>query len=337
VDQTDATDDAAADVLAPEAVIHAAVDAGSNSVHLLVASIRGHDLETLVDESVFLGLARRVDAAGSLGAEARDSLTSVLAGYVATARARGAQGIVLLGTEPFRRASDAARAVGQIELATGSGFHVISHDEEAYLTLVGVTCGRPLEAELAVVDIGGGSTEVVDARPGSRVSVDAVPIGSARLTAAVIEHDPPTRREVEALRVEAAEHVAALPGSAARDIVAAGGTASNLAKVLDPIVGAPDGGRPTADRYLTRPRLAEALELLLAAPSQEVAERHALNPVRARVLPAGAAILGAILDRYGVDVVRVADEGLREGAVLAMAHAGASWRDRLPSLVMGWE
>ena len=320
-----------------KAVIVAAVDVGSNSVHLLVAAVRGHDIEPLDDESVFLGLAHRVDVAGFLGPEARSTLAAVLGGYVGTARARGATEVALLGTEPLRRAGDAAGVVAEIARTAGAGLHVISHEEEAFLTLVGVTGGRQLEAELAVVDIGGGSTEVVDARPGRPIAIEAIAIGSARLTAAVVEHDPPTQREVEKLRAAATLHVAALAGSAARDIVAAGGTASNLAKILDPAGPWGTSDHAARDLLLTRPRLAAALEILLSGPSPQVAERFALNPVRARVLPAGAAILEAILDRYEAASVRVVDRGLREGAVLAVARAGSSWRDRLPALVSGWD
>ncbi len=316
--------------------VGAALDIGSNSVHLLVAAVRGHELARLVDESVFLGLAHRVDEAGYLGPEARSRRAAVLGGYAATARDHGATDVTLLGTEPLRRAGDAARVVAEIALATGAGLHVISHEEEASLTLIGVTSGRPLETELAVVDIGGGSTEVVDARPGRPIEIDGIAIGSARLTAAIVEHDPPTRDELAALRAEAAARVAALPRSTARVIVAAGGTASNLAKVLDLAGVRETTDDSPRDPFLTRRRLEAALEILLAGRSAEVAERFQLNPVRARVLPAGAAILEAILDRYEAPGVRVVDEGLREGAVLAVSHAGASWRDRLPALVAGW-
>jgi exopolyphosphatase/pppGpp-phosphohydrolase len=77
--------------------------------------------------------------------------------------------------------------------------------------------------------------------------------------------------------------------------------------------------------------------MLTVQRSAEAAERHALRPQRARVLPAGALIVDAILERYGVERLRVCDEGIREGAVIAAAKAGSDWRDRLTSLVAGWE
>ena len=66
------------------------------------------------------------------------------------------------------------------------------------------------------------------------------------------------------------------------------------------------------------------------------AERHGIKPIRARILPAGAAILDAILERYGVQAIRVSEAGIREGAILAVQHSGPSWRDRLAELAHGW-
>jgi exopolyphosphatase/pppGpp-phosphohydrolase len=77
--------------------------------------------------------------------------------------------------------------------------------------------------------------------------------------------------------------------------------------------------------------------MLSVERSSEAAARHLIRPERARILPAGAIIVDAILERYGIDRLRVSEEGMREGAVLAAARAGATWRDQLPALVRGWE
>jgi exopolyphosphatase/pppGpp-phosphohydrolase len=88
---------------------------------------------------------------------------------------------------------------------------------------------------------------------------------------------------------------------------------------------------------LTRRRVTVALAMLTVQRSAEAAERHMLRPQRARVLPAGALIVDAILERYAAERLRVCDEGIREGMVLAAATAGTEWRDRLSTLVVGWE
>jgi exopolyphosphatase/pppGpp-phosphohydrolase len=90
------------------------------------------------------------------------------------------------------------------------------------------------------------------------------------------------------------------------------------------------------DRLLTRDRLDEIQSALAREPADTAAARYLINPVRARLLPAGGAIVAAILERYGVDRMRVSNASLREGAILAVHHAGANWRDRLPELAHGW-
>lgn len=310
-----------------EAVVGASVDLGSNSVHLLVAEIAGHRLTPIVDESVFLGLGAAVAERGHLGAVARAELAETLTGYAATSRRLGARDITFVGTEPIRRAADGARVVAEIGAAAGVPLHVLSHEEEAFATLIGVTEGRPVTRETLVVDVGGGSSEfcVVDAtRPPRAVGIR---LGSAQLTDRFVAHDPPTPAEVAGMRSLALEAVEGALEASPSEIVAVGGTASNLRKVL--MAG-------NGDRVLTRDALAEALAILLAQRSDLAAERYVIRPTRARILPAGAAILDAILESYGVSSLRVSEAGIREGTILAVHHAGSAWRDRLPQLAHGW-
>ena len=129
------------------------------------------------------------------------------------------------------------------------------------------------------------------------------------------------------MRSAASAAVADAPDARPSEIVAVGGTASNLVKVIR-------FGR--SRRVLTRDGTAKGLALLAAEPAELAALRHAIKPARARILPAGAVIVDAILRRYGVDSMRVSEAGIREGAILARAHAGTAWRDRLPDLAHGW-
>jgi exopolyphosphatase/guanosine-5'-triphosphate,3'-diphosphate pyrophosphatase len=307
-------------------MVVAAVDVGSNSVHLLVTVVGRHRSEPLVDESVFLGLGVAADE-GLLGPRVRGSLVAALVQYGEAARRLGAQRITFGGTEPMRRAIDSAWAVHEVEQAGGLPLHVVSHEEEAYLTLIGVTAGRPVRTDLAVVDVGGGSSEVVLIGRSRRARAFGIKAGGARLTERWVEHDPPTAGDVAALRVAAMDLFTGAPDAAVRELIAVGGTASNLIKVL-----------PAAalDRTLTRRRLADAVTVLMSEPSAVAAERHAVNVVRARILPAGAAILEAILDRYGLDRLHVSEAGVREGTAYVTAYAGLGWRDRLETLAHGW-
>lgn len=305
----------------------ASVDLGSNSVHLLVAVVAGHRLQPLVDESVFLGLGSAVAERGYLGRASRGELTATLIRYADSARRLGATDVTFLGTEPIRRAADGAAIVHEVVAAAGAPLHVVSHEEEAFLTIIGVTEGMPVTHETLVIDVGGGSSEfcVVDADRRPRAS--GLRLGSARLTDAFVHHDPPTSAELAAMRRAAIDAVREAPDAAPDEIVAVGGTASNLIKLL-----------PTAmlDRILTRDRIAEVQSILASEPAAAAAERHLINPIRARILPAGGAIMDAILERYGAASIRVSESGVREGTILAVEHGGATWRDELAVLAHGW-
>jgi len=289
--------------------------------------VDGHRVVPVRDESALLGLGRVVDATGLILADARGPLIATLVTYAAAARGLGAERIAFVGTEPLRRAADARAVVVAVEGATGVPLHVVDHREEGLLTLLGATSGRAVQAELLLVDIGGGSTQIVLAGPSRRARATGLRVGGARLTEAHVTHDPPTPGEIAALRAAASAALRAAPDAAPAEIVIVGGTASNLLKIVPGALH---------DRYLTPERLAEAFETLCAASAADVAARFAIRPQRARILAAGAALLEAILARYGVRRATASEEGIREGTVLALGRAGAAWRDRLEALAHGW-
>jgi exopolyphosphatase/guanosine-5'-triphosphate,3'-diphosphate pyrophosphatase len=307
--------------------VGASVDLGSTSVHLLVAAVEGHQLSALVDESVFLELGRRVADQGHLGREARSRLSAALTAYVATARGLGAGAVTLVGTEPIRRAADAATIVHEAARDAMAPLHVLSHEEEAYLTIIGVTGGRMVEQEKLVIDVGGGSSEFSVVQPSRGPRATGIRLGAAAITDRHVRHDPPTHAEVRAMRAAASAAMATAPDASPVEVVAVGGTSSNLIKV-----GSVEGG----DTVLTRERIDAALAELTSEPASVVAERHLINPRRAGILAGGAAIMTAVLERYAIDQIRVVDAGIREGTVLAVAYAGPAWRDRLPELARGW-
>ena len=294
---------------------------------MLVAVVTGHRLQVLVDESVFLGLGQAIAERGFLGRVARSELVATLVRYGESARRLGANTVTVLGTEPVRRAGDGAAIVREVEAVAGVAVHVLSHEEEAYLTLIGVTEGLPVTQETLVVDVGGGSSEFSVVSADGRPRALGLRVGSATLTGRHVTHDPPTPAEVEAMRADAMAIVRDAPDAHPAEIVAVGGTASNLIKVLP---------AAAVDRTMTRERIAEVQRVLESEPAAVAAERHVVNPQRARVLPAGAAIVDAILERYGAERIRVSEASVREGAILAASHAGVAWRDRLGELAQGW-
>lgn len=163
--------------------------------------------------------------------------------------------------------------------------------------------------------------------PGAHARSGGLPVGCATLAARHIANDPPTMGEIATLRAEARLAVRGSPPGAPAAMLAVGGTASNLVKVVP---------AATRDRALTRRRLNAAHRTFGASPAADVAARFGITAKRARLLPAGAALLEALMDYYAVERVTAVEEGLREGVVFALARAGASWRDRLDDLAHGW-
>jgi exopolyphosphatase/guanosine-5'-triphosphate,3'-diphosphate pyrophosphatase len=306
--------------------VAATVDIGSYSVHLLVAKVRGHLLEPAYDESAYLGLGRAIDETGGLG-EARPRLVETISNYAMRAWSLGAQRITIVGTDPLRRAGDSKAVVAEIAASTGLDVGVLSHDEEALVALIGVQAGRPVLRDTAVVDVGGGSTEVLAVGPAREPEAVGLPLGATRLTGMHVRHDPPTHAEVANLLGLSLLEMAKAPAFTPAELIAVGGTARSLLRV----------GPRLANRALTHRRVRRALTLMTATPAEVTADRYGVRLSRAGVLPAGASILLGALDRYRLDRLRVAAGGLREGLILAASRAGPAWRSQLRDLARGWD
>jgi exopolyphosphatase / guanosine-5'-triphosphate,3'-diphosphate pyrophosphatase len=308
----------------------AAIDLGSTSVHLLVARPDRAGLVVLDDESAFLGLGAAIDGIGSLGAAGRATLVTTVAGYVERARALGALRPIVMGTEPLRRLADATRIVAEVSAATGCPMAVLEHTEEALLTLVGLTAGRAVESDLLVVDIGGGSSELVEIGPNRLAVAAGVQVGAGRLTRRIVDRDPPTWEQFGRLTRAADADFAWTPTRPPGEVVFVGGTATNLLKLLR------RAGDPDRDDHLDRAALDTARDIVAQTPAEMLAATYGLREARIRLLAAGAAIIETVLDRVGAASGRVVDTGIREGAIIAADRAGEGWRDRLEELAHGW-
>jgi exopolyphosphatase/guanosine-5'-triphosphate,3'-diphosphate pyrophosphatase len=315
----------------PEVI--AAVDIGSNSAHLLVALVDDRTVTPLADESALLGLGGIVDRDGRLPYAARSALIEALDGFAVTARRWHANELLLLGAEPFRRAADAGEVSDMVLGRIGVPIVVLDHADEAELTLLGVTRGTPVVAPLLVVDIGGGSTEAIFQAPRMAPRTFVISTGSNRLTQACDPADPPMPADRERLAVEARALLAGAPGRHPTRAVFVGGSATNLARV---VIGVRGGDPAAPEPAITRVGVEQAIHDIDRTPSAVLAERYRVTPTRARLLPAGAALMLAFMERYELDSVEISQASLREGAVLALRHAGPDWRSRLTGLTAGW-
>ncbi len=304
----------------------AAVAVGSTSVHMTAVRVVSGRLRVLADESALLELGSAVDARGLVPDDRLAELVATLQRFAASAASLGVRDVTFVGTEPLRRAANGHAAAAAVRAATSRPLHLLSHEEEALLSLYGVLRGRAPAADTLVIDIGGGSSEYVLARTNGPPLAHGLRIGAARLTEAFVRHDPPAAGEIAELRAEAHRRVQGAVDLTPARAILVGGTAENLLRLVSQ-----DRVLRTVDRH----RLAAAFEMLEGEPADALAERRAMRPQRARILPGGAALVEAFLDRYALASASVSRAGVREGTILAVARAGDAWRERLPELVAG--
>ena len=209
----------------------------------------------------------------------------------------------------MRDAANRAELLALVRERAGLEVEVIDGEREARLTFRGALLGRPASGQRLVVDIGGGSTEVIVARDGEIVSARSLQIGSGRLTERCLTSDPPTAAEVQAAREMAAALMSDLPDAPAEEAVWVGGTGSSTLRLTR---------RQAGDDRVTRAMLEALLAELLAVPAATYAADGRVEPERARILPGGIIIIEALMTRFSLDDVSVSQGGIREGVLLEL-------------------
>lgn len=281
------------------------IDIGSNTTRLLVAEAEDGRLRPLTAERVFTCIRRSLAPGGHIPADKIAETVAVVREQVATARELGAEQIVAVATAVIRDAANRAELERALDPVLGMPLRVISGEEEARLSFAGATrtLAEPVAGRVAVVDVGGASTEVAVGAPSGPVEWwRSLAIGSGILADRFLPSDPPSAREIESGRKEAVTAFSGLGAPAVDATVAVGGTAMSLLGVLG---AALDHGA-----------LERALAMLTQGTAAELVDRLALDPERLRVLPAGVLILQAAADRLGP--LRIARGGLREGVLLEL-------------------
>lgn len=309
----------------------AMIDCGTNTVLLLVADVHPGQRPTAVEERIEITrLGEGLDRSGVLKEEAMQRTLSALQQHAQAARALGAERLVAVGTESLRAARNGADFLSRAA-AAGLPLRVVSGDEEARLSWQAVAGSLPLAegAQRSVLDIGGGSTELIVGQggppgaPARPSEFRSVPIGSVRLTERLLHHDPPTPGETQALIETIDQAIAALPQQAG-ELCAVAGTVTTLAAIslgMDPY-------DPLRIEGLRLPldTLSELVSSLGAMPLGARRGLRGLDPRRADVIYAGAMILLRVALRAGVAEVVISDRGVRWGILedLRVTHEGAT-------------
>jgi exopolyphosphatase/guanosine-5'-triphosphate,3'-diphosphate pyrophosphatase len=292
----------------------AVVDIGTNSTRLLVADVDG-GVEELRRESIVTRLGEGVDATGRLGDAPQARVFAALDEYAAAVAEADVRTAVM--TSAVRDAANGAEFAEAVRERYGLEGSTLSGDEEARLTFLGATAERAPDDDtrLLVIDIGGGSTELV---VGARREVSfhaSTQVGVVRHTERYLDSDPPAQAEMEALAADARATLREVAKEPAGAAVAVAGTATSCASIdleLDPYDPAKVEGH-----VLSRQRLEELLARLAAMPLAERRRVTGLDPSRAPTIVAGVIILLEALSAFELDRVEVSEHDIPWGVALA--------------------
>jgi exopolyphosphatase/guanosine-5'-triphosphate,3'-diphosphate pyrophosphatase len=292
----------------------AAVDVGSNTVHALVADVVKGRLEEVAHYVEMPELGAQVAQTGYIGAHAKSAIRA-LRSVVAQARSHNFEVLVAAATQAVRQAKDGAEFAQAASDAIGVPVHVISAQREAELSFLGAASRHAVRREWAMVDLGGGSTEVVIARGRELLRSTSLPIGSGVLASTYFS-DPPKPEERARMRKAALRELTHAPDGEVQRLVATGGTASNLPLVLT---------RKNPPVVLTTADLLTCEARLDGARATEVARTLGLPANRVKAMRAGIEALLLFLDWYGLAVLHISHEGVRQGMLLAYLEKGNDW------------
>lgn len=300
----------------------AVLDVGSNSVQLLVADVGDGTSRQVAAAERITRLADGLTAGGPLDPAAARRTLDAIAVFAVRARALGAVRIWIVGTRPFRLATDGEAFRVRIESEVRIPVEVLSGDREAELSFAGAVVGvGHMHGPVLTVDIGGGSTEIVSGCDGRPVERASLPIGAVVLTERYLRHDPPADDEIAALQSAVGSAVTAAPpicraaaeGAARVPLVGSGGTLATLGAIalgLDCYrAEVVHGSR--LDRDLLRAICGDLA-------TRTTAERCAipgLDPDRAPTIVAGAVIADTVLGAAGAPDLIVSDQGLRHAVL----------------------
>ncbi len=292
----------------------AAVDIGSNTVHVLVADVERGKLVDVAHYVEMPELGPHVAKTGSVGVAGKAAIRA-LRSVLAKAATHGYETLLAVATEAVRQATDGEQFARQAGEAIGVPVHVISGRREAELSFLGVASRHAARREWVMVDLGGASTEVCIGQGHELVRWSSLPIGSGVLAARFLA-DPPRPEDRARLRRVALRELSQAPDGEVERLVATGGTASNLPLVL---------AKRNPPPVLTTADLLQCEKRLDGGRARDVAERVTLPVNRVKAMRGGVEVLLLLLDWYGLAVLQVSHQGLRHGMALAYLEHPDSW------------
>jgi exopolyphosphatase / guanosine-5'-triphosphate,3'-diphosphate pyrophosphatase len=289
----------------------AAIDIGSNTTRVLVAEPVEGQLKKMMEQRAYTRINKALETDGSIRREKVEEVCEVVATQVRLARELGAETIRSVATAAVREAPNGAAVARAIAAASGVPVDVLDEDEEGRLSFIGATktLGHPVEGAVGVVDVGGGSTEVIlGTVPGGVESVRSWSVGSGVLADELIASDPPSAAEIRKVRDRIDDIFAGVEIERPGQAVAVGGSATSLRRLVGAVL-----------EYET---LERGVRVLCGDPAAEVARRFELDPERVRILATGVLLLEKVSELLG-QPLQIGKGGLREGVILDLLNGNA--------------
>ncbi len=296
-----------------------AVDLGTNSTRLLVADVEdGHVME-VVRRLAITRLGEGVDVSHELLPAPIARVHAVLEGYAREAADLGAERVLAVATSAVRDASNGRDFLEGLGRRYGWWTRLLDGEQEAAMTFRGVTSDRTLDAETLMIDIGGGSTELLVGGPGGVSFATSLQAGCVRVTERFLSADPPTIDELDAAR---AHSRSLLPTLAVERAIGVAGTVTTVA-AIDLGLAEYDPARIHGHR-ISRAAADCALTHLSTMPLAERERVRGLEPARAPVILGGLVVLLEVMAHYNLAEIEASERDILHGAALAAAETPAT-------------
>lgn len=310
-------------------MILAGIDIGTNALRLFVAEINGASCRELHSRRISTRLGQDLDRTGSLSADARERTVSALEDFANAIRRYAATQTVVVGTSALRNAANAAEFLHTVRIRTGLDITIIDGASEARLTLMGVQ--RALRSECTgitvdylkkalVLDVGGGSTELIITRDSAAPIVASLPLGAVYLTERFLKNNPVHDKDLRGLRQCIDDELGAwertLHGVSLASLHACAGTAGTVTTLAAMDLQLPEYDPKLINGHMLSPAAVEKLVQALSTRTlQERRNLPGLEQGREDIILAGAVVVLEILKKCGCTGMLVSDWGLREGIV----------------------
>ncbi len=309
--------------MAGDSHLVAVVDIGSNSTRLLIAEVEAGRVTEVERQSRVTRLGRGVDLSGQLSAEAIEAACDAIADYMTICRESGVERIEAIATSAVRDASNGSAFVAELRERFALSARVLDGEEEARLTYLGATCEHVPTEPTLVVDIGGGSTELI-VGTGEEIAFHAsLQAGVVRHTERHITADPPTALELEALagdvRTLIENATSDQAGTAASSGIAVAGTPTSLASIA--IGLEPYDPKQVHGHTLTLVSIQRLLSQLASVPLSKRAEITGLHPDRAPNIVAGVVILVETMRAFDLERIEVSEHDILYGTAISTVSA----------------